>query len=256
VFADGRTVGALIDRNGLRPASFAITRDRLVAVASEAGAVPFAAVDTIRRGRLGPGELLLVEPDRRTIREDAEAKAWALRALPIHDEPRPFHEDTPDAAAARLEEHGSLDHVARYLVGVDAERARLDIKTMALEAHEPLWSMGDDTPTPGRGRLDRPIADHPPPGVRAGDQPGHRPRARADRHGPAGGAGPAPGVARRAAARTAHAPPGAPDRRRHRRPARAFRERGTRLRTLDATWSAGDGPAGLEAALGRLALPA
>ena len=52
------------------------------------------------------------------------------------------------------------DHVMRYLAGLDAERARLDIKTMALEGHEPLWSMGDDTPTPGRGRLDRPVADH------------------------------------------------------------------------------------------------
>ena len=52
------------------------------------------------------------------------------------------------------------DHVLRYLAGLDAERARLDIKTMALEGHEPLWSMGDDTPTPGRGRLDRPVADH------------------------------------------------------------------------------------------------
>ena len=48
----------------------------------------------------------------------------------------------------------------RYLAGLDAERARLDIKTMTLEGHEPLWSMGDDTPTPGRGRMDRPVADH------------------------------------------------------------------------------------------------
>ena len=48
----------------------------------------------------------------------------------------------------------------RYLAGLDAERGRLDIKTMALESHEPLWSMGDDTPTPGRGRLDRRAVDH------------------------------------------------------------------------------------------------
>ena len=113
VFADGRTVGALIDRNGLRPASFAITRDRLVAVASEAGAVPFEARDTIRRGRLGPGELLLVEPERRTILEDTEAKAHALRALPIHDQPRPTHEDGAGGrrcrgAAPRDLAHGAL----------------------------------------------------------------------------------------------------------------------------------------------------
>ena len=160
VFGDGKRVGALIDRNGLRPAAFAVNRDRLVAVASEAGAVPFAASETIRRGRLGPGELLLVEPGRRTILEDTDAKAWALRHLPIHDQPRALHEDTPEAAASAVEHRPPLDHAGRYLAGLDAERARLDIKTMVLEAHEPLWSMGDDTPTAGRGRLDRPIADH------------------------------------------------------------------------------------------------
>ncbi len=85
VFADGKRVGALIDRNGLRPASFAVSRDRLVVVASEAGAVPLPAADTVRRGRLGPGEMLLVEPGRRAILEDTDAKAWALRQLPIHD---------------------------------------------------------------------------------------------------------------------------------------------------------------------------
>ena len=158
VFADGIRVGALVDRNGLRPASFAVTRDRLVSVASEAGAVPFTASETIRRGRLGPGELLLVEPGRHAILEDAEAKAWALRSLPIHDAPRPLHEDRWQADHATRKRPS--DHVLRYLAGLDAERARLDIKTMALEAHEPLWSMGDDTPTPGRARLDRPVADH------------------------------------------------------------------------------------------------
>ncbi|HEY8817194.1 MAG TPA: hypothetical protein VIM25_00035, partial [Candidatus Limnocylindrales bacterium] len=164
VFADGQRVGALVDRNGLRPAAFAVTRDRLVAVASEAGAVPFTAAETVRRGRLGPGELLLVEPGRRAILEDVEAKAWTLRSLPIHDEPRPTHDDRIEAGAGQRA-HATpssqpTDRVARYLAGLDAERARLDIKTMALEGHEPLWSMGDDTPTPGRGRLDRPVADH------------------------------------------------------------------------------------------------
>ncbi len=158
VFADGRRVGALVDRNGLRPAAFAVNRDRLVAVASEAGAVPFTAAETIRRGRLGPGELLLVEPGRRAIMEDADAKQWVLRALAIHDAPRPIHEDCPEAAIPAPD--ALTEHALRHLAGLDAERARLDIRTMALEGHEPLWSMGDDTPTPGRARLDRPVADH------------------------------------------------------------------------------------------------
>ena len=202
VFADGARVGAMVDRNGLRPASFAVTRDRLVAVASEAGAVPFAATDTIRRGRLGPGELLLVEPGRRAILEDAEAKAArsgrcrstmrrgrSTRTGPSSP-PRPLaHESVP------------LDVQLRHLAGLDAERARLDIKTMALEGHEPLWSMGDDTPTPGRGRAGPAGRRPPPPGVRAGHEPRHRPRTRADRHGPAGRARPSAGAARRPAAR-------------------------------------------------------
>ncbi len=160
VFADGRRVGALIDRNGLRPVAFAMSRDRLVVAASEAGAIPLPAAETVRRGRLGPGEVLLVEPGRRRILEDADAKTWALRRLPIHDAPRAVHDDDPVAAAAALARHVPLGHTERYLAGLDAEKARLDIKTMTLEAHEPLWSMGDDTPTAGRGRLDRPVADH------------------------------------------------------------------------------------------------
>ena len=160
VFADGRRVGALVDRNGLRPVAFAVTRDRLVAVASEAGAVPLEPAETVRRGRLGPGEMLLVEPTRRAILEDTDAKARVLRHLPIHDAPRPLHEDDVEAAAAVIEGREPLDHALRYLAGLDAEKARLDIRTMALDAHEPLWSMGDDTPTPARGRIDRPVADH------------------------------------------------------------------------------------------------
>src|SRR5206468_6832290 len=148
VFADGRRVGAMVDRNGLRPAAFAVTAERLVAVASEAGAVPFTAAETVRRGRLGPGEMLLVEPHRGAILEDTDAKAWVLRHLPIHDEARPLHEDEPGAAASAIETRPPLPHDLRYLAGLDAERQRLDIRTMALEGHEPLWSMGDDTPTP------------------------------------------------------------------------------------------------------------
>jgi glutamate synthase domain-containing protein 2/glutamate synthase domain-containing protein 1/glutamate synthase domain-containing protein 3 len=156
VFSDGRRVGAIMDRNGLRPAAFAVTADRLVAVASEAGAIPLAPADTVRRGRLGPGEMLLVDPQRRAVLEDAEAKAHLLRRLPIHDAPRPAHLDVAPAHVEGNRTPSSL----RYLAGLDAEKARLDIKTMVIEAHEPLWSMGDDTPTPGLGRVDRPVSDH------------------------------------------------------------------------------------------------
>ena len=251
VFGDGRRVGALIDRNGLRPAAFAVNRDRLVAVASEAGAVPFPASETIRRGRLGPGELLLVEPARRSILEDTEAKAWVLRHLPIHDQPRPLHEDTP--AAAAIDARPPLDHAARYLAGLDAERARLDIKTMALEAHEPLWSMGDDTPTAGRGRLDRPVADHLRQAFAQVTNPAidpERERVVMDLRVELG---------RRPA--LLGGPPRGPRTLRLERPIvadlpgllTALRDRGTRIRTLDATWPVDAGPEGLSRALEGLA---
>jgi glutamate synthase domain-containing protein 2/glutamate synthase domain-containing protein 1/glutamate synthase domain-containing protein 3 len=154
VFSDGRRVGAIMDRNGLRPAAFAVSRDRLVAVASEAGAIALAPSDTVRRGRLGPGEMLLVDPRRRAVLEDADAKAHLLRRLPIHDAPRPAHVDPTPPIAPRT------PSPLRYLAGLDSEKARLDIKTMVIDGHEPLWSMGDDTPTPGLARVDRPVADH------------------------------------------------------------------------------------------------
>ena len=149
------------------------------------------------------------------------------RIAPTPRPPRPPHEAVP------------LPAPLRYLAGLDAERARLDIKTMALEAHEPLWSMGDDTPTPGRGRLDRPGRRPPPPGVRPGHEPGDRPGARADRDGPAGGARPAARAARRPAARPADAAAGATGGRGPRRAARRRRAMANRrVKRLDATWSA------------------
>ncbi len=156
VFGDGRRVGALVDRNGLRPLAFTVTRDRVVAAASEAGAVPLEAAETIRRGRLGPGEILLVDPRRGAILEDVEAKTEILRRTWRPDAPRTTFVDRPVASTPS----GPTPPALRLLAGLDAERARLDIRTMVVEAREPLWSMGDDTPTPGRARIDRPVTDH------------------------------------------------------------------------------------------------
>jgi glutamate synthase domain-containing protein 2/glutamate synthase domain-containing protein 1/glutamate synthase domain-containing protein 3 len=162
VFGDGRRVGAIADRNGLRPIAVAVTRDRLVAVASEAGAIPLAPEETVRRGRLGPGELVLVDPVRGLVLEDVEAKAHLLRRLPIHDAPRTAHVDPPagDDDSSIVLDGPPTGAGLRFLAGLHAENARLDIRTMAIEGHEPLWSMGDDAPIPGLGRVDRPAADH------------------------------------------------------------------------------------------------
>ncbi len=67
-----------------------MTRDGIVAAASEAGAVPLAARDTIRRARLGPGELLLVDPDAGLVLTGAEARTEVLRRTWLPDAPRPI----------------------------------------------------------------------------------------------------------------------------------------------------------------------
>ncbi len=173
VFSDGRRVGTLLDRNGLRPAAWAVTADRVVTLASEAGAVPLEPAEIVRSGRLAPGEMLLVDPAAGRVLNDADAKSWVLRRLPLHDAPRQTFADGEDAAQVTAEgaaagvAPGAAAGVApgagpglRFLFGLDAERLRLDVRTMALDAHEPLWSMGDDTPLPGRSRVTRPVTDH------------------------------------------------------------------------------------------------
>jgi glutamate synthase (ferredoxin) len=255
VFGDGQRVGAISDRNGLRPTAFAVTRQGLVAVCSEAGAIPLPPEDTIRRGRLGPGELFLVDPARGLVLEDVEAKAHLLRRLPIHDAPRPSHIDPvpgDDDSSVSLDASATGSDL-RFLAGLHAENARLDIKTMALEGHEPLWSMGDDTPIPGLGRIDRPVADHLRQAFAQVTNPPidpERERAVMDLRVELG---------RRPA--ILGGPPHGSRTIRLDRPFLAdlpalIRAFGGPIRHLDATWAAEDGPAGLSAALDRLAADA
>ncbi|MEO5918630.1 MAG: glutamate synthase large subunit [Candidatus Limnocylindrales bacterium] len=158
VFTDGRSVGAMLDRNGLRPFAYAITRDGLVAGASEAGAVPLDPSEIQTLARLGPGEMLLVEPRRGRLRLDPEAKRHLIGPSVTHG---PLPRTVLDEPATALQPSETrVTSGRRYLAGVDAERLRLDLRTMAIEGHEPLWSMGDDTPTPGNARVARRVADH------------------------------------------------------------------------------------------------
>jgi glutamate synthase (NADPH/NADH) large chain len=74
-FTDGRQIGATLDRNGLRPARFSITRDDLVCMASESGVLPFREEDIVRKWRLQPGRMLLIDLEQGRIVEDDELKA-------------------------------------------------------------------------------------------------------------------------------------------------------------------------------------
>src|SRR6185437_283939 len=81
-FSDGVVVGAALDRNGLRPLRYQRTRDGMVAAASEAGVVPMMPEDVVERGRLGPGQMLLVDTRDGSVLRDSDAKE---RAASRHD---------------------------------------------------------------------------------------------------------------------------------------------------------------------------
>jgi glutamate synthase domain-containing protein 2/glutamate synthase domain-containing protein 1/glutamate synthase domain-containing protein 3 len=253
-FSDGYRVGVTLDRNGLRPAAVTITHDGLVVAASEAGAVPISAAETAERLRLGPGQMLVVDPRQGAILKDGEAKRVAVAGF-VKLAPPPgtrtaFNDDVaavpPTRTAPRV----------RWLAGLDAERQRLDIKTMALEGHEPLWSMGDDTPTAALARVDRPVADHLRQSFAQVTNPAidpERERIVMDMAVEIGRRAPLLGALPQKPATLRLLSPFVADLAALKRAFCGVRAARRKLVTLDATWDPQDGPAGLQAAIDWLA---
>ncbi len=158
VFSDGRQVGALLDRNGLRPAAWEVRRDGLVILASEAGLLPSQPGEVIRRGRLGPGEVLVVDPAAGQLLQDPAAKARAIASLALNPGPDPFAGMRPGRASASPANDPDQDRRRRMALGLDAEQLRLTVAAMATTGREPIWSMGDDTPPAILGRRARTVA--------------------------------------------------------------------------------------------------
>ncbi|MGH9126326.1 MAG: glutamate synthase-related protein [Acidimicrobiales bacterium] len=156
IFTDGVGVGAALDRNGLRPLRYAICEDGLVAACSEAGAVDVHGHGTVRRGRLGPGQMLFVDPSRGVLK-DHQCKVriaaaapyghWTAEGLRHARNGEPVQE-APDAGILALRQ---VTH------GYSVEELRMMVKPMATDAKEPTFSMGDDTPLPPLAGRPRPL---------------------------------------------------------------------------------------------------
>ena len=84
-FSDGRYVGAILDRNGLRPSRFYVTKDNIMIMASEVGVVDVAPEDVVQKGRLRPGRMLLVDTKEQTITRDEKLKQMIAESRP-HDQ--------------------------------------------------------------------------------------------------------------------------------------------------------------------------
>src|SRR5216110_1150352 len=153
-FSDGVIAGSALDRNGLRPCRYKITRDGLVVAGSEVGLVDLAPSDVIEAGSLGPGELLVVDTRRKAILHNAEAKRevarrrpyarWAARCI------RPLR-PVSGAAAPPLER--SELGTRQLAFGWSFEDLRYVVEPMGGSGHDAVWSMGDDTPIPPLARV-------------------------------------------------------------------------------------------------------
>src|SRR5436190_1151696 len=154
-FSDGIVVGAALDRNGLRPLRWQRTRNGMVAAASEAGVVTMAPEDVIERGRLGPGQMLLVDTRDGLVLRDAEAKE---RAAARHD-----YGMLADRVLVPVERHhvdlDPLEDIAAQhaLHGWGTEDVKFVVDVMAETGAEPVYSMGDDIPIAPLGRTPRRI---------------------------------------------------------------------------------------------------
>jgi glutamate synthase (ferredoxin) len=152
-FTDGRQIGAMLDRNGLRPGRYVVTNDDLVILASEAGALPVPA-DSIRaKGRLQPGKMLLVNTTLGRIMDDEEVKAELVSLRPYRRwlaEQRLDLATVPEAAAtdgceATSSEDPPLE-LRQRAFGYTLEELKMVLAPMASIGEEPASSMGNDTP--------------------------------------------------------------------------------------------------------------
>src|SRR5256886_4057811 len=152
-FSDGVVVGAALDRNGLRPLRWQRTRQGMVAAASEAGVVSMAPEDVVERGRLGPGQMLLVDTRDGSLLRDSEAKE---RAASRHD-----YALLADRVLVPVERHHldlePLDDLPAHhaLHGWGTEDVKFVVEVMAETGAEPVYSMGDDIPIAPLGRTPR-----------------------------------------------------------------------------------------------------
>jgi glutamate synthase (NADPH/NADH) large chain len=146
-FTDGNQAGAVLDRNGLRPSRFWVTNDGLVVLASEVGVLDIPQEKIIRKGRLQPGRMFLVDIEQGRIIEDDEIKDSLAKAAPYG---KWLHEGIVKLSDLPAREHIIYPHSSvirrQRAFGYTEEELRIIITPMAKNGAEPLGSMGTDSP--------------------------------------------------------------------------------------------------------------
>jgi len=156
-FTDGTLVGAVLDRNGLRPGRYWVTDDGLVVLASEVGVLDIPADRIVRKGRLQPGRIFCVDTAAGRILEDEEIKTDLVREHPYEEWVAAglLHLDDLPERDRTVPTHDALLKVQQAF-GYTEEELRIILRPMATTGAEPIGSMGTDTPVAalsGRPRL-------------------------------------------------------------------------------------------------------
>ncbi|SHI62296.1 glutamate synthase (NADPH/NADH) large chain [Tessaracoccus bendigoensis DSM 12906] len=146
-FTDGSLIGACLDRNGLRPGRYWVTRDGLVVFASEAGVLPVPVSDVVTKGRLQPGRMFLIDLVKHQILSDDEVKGTLAAQQPYERwvAEQKIELDQLPSRAHIVHSHSSVTR-RQQTFGYTHEELRLIVAPMANDGAEAIGSMGTDTP--------------------------------------------------------------------------------------------------------------
>jgi glutamate synthase (NADPH/NADH) large chain len=161
VFTDGTQIGAVLDRNGLRPSRYWVTEDGIVVLASEVGVLDFDPATIVRKGRLQPGRMFLVDTAEHRIIEDDEIKSGLAAAAP--------YDEWLHAGMIKLDDLPEREHIVhthasvtrrQQVFGYTEEELRVLLAPMAKTGYEPIGSMGTDSPIAALSDRPRLIFDY------------------------------------------------------------------------------------------------
>ena len=147
VYSDGKTVGASLDRNGLRPARYTITKDGYIIVASETGVVELPDSEVVEKGRLGPGQTIVVDLQTKEILRNWDVKQRVAQQKPYGEWVKQYRQ-TIKTQEPVDELQLDADELLRQQTafGYTAEDIEMIIQSMAVQGKEPTYCMGDDIP--------------------------------------------------------------------------------------------------------------
>ncbi len=181
VFTDGRTVGACLDRNGLRPLRFSLTDDQIFCGSSEVGCLQLDESRILKKGRLGPGEMISLNMASGEIRSTEQIRqALAMRQpyLEWLEQRIELSALVPDRAEIPEAVHSGLPLWQRQVAyAYTSEEVDLVLNPMIGQAHEGTHSMGDDTPLAILSLRPRLLYHYFQPTVRTSNQSPHRSRS-------------------------------------------------------------------------------